>query len=503
MRGRWAPGVLAVAAVALSAAATPSPASVSGTARGLAPAPRPPASAAPAARQARPGFPHVQHEGLFPFCTGCHEGVPSGDTDAFYPEASFCDGCHDGAELEEVDWTPPEPYSTVDNLSFNHAEHIREVAREGDEALTCGRCHAPAGASRMTVEPLEAGRCLSCHGHPADEHVVDADCSRCHLPLSRTQLPPERIASMESPPSHGQPGFVLELHGREAGDGTARCATCHTRDTCTSCHVGGAGDVIGSIEPAPPGMQLPPLAVSYPKPPSHDDPDFEMEHGDLVVEGGDACITCHTRDDCTSCHLPPLPAGAGSLPSRSAVEAPGVVLDQEAPTSHRSPWFGTDHGVLAAADEDACASCHTEPFCASCHEAPERPAFHPADYLSRHAADAFGGMSECANCHQVQASCRACHAQAGLTQTGRLGSGYHDAEPLWLLRHPQAARQSLESCASCHTQRECLQCHSEVGSFQVSPHGPDFDPERAQSRNPGICRTCHIGDPLGGGGGGS
>ncbi|HSR43481.1 MAG TPA: cytochrome c3 family protein, partial [Longimicrobiales bacterium] len=74
-----------------------------------------------------------------------------------------------------------------------------------------------------------------------------------------------------------------------------------------------------------------------------------------------------------------------------------------------------------------------------------------------------------------------------------------DAEPLWLLRHGQAARQSLESCASCHTQRQCLQCHSTFGAFQVNPHGADFDARRAWERNPGVCLACHLESPFGGG----
>jgi hypothetical protein len=79
---------------------------------------------------------------------------------------------------------------------------------------------------------------------------------------------------------------------------------------------------------------------------------------------------------------------------------------------------------------------------------------------------------------------------------GRLGTGFHDAEPLWLLRHGQAARQGLESCASCHEQNQCMQCHSTLGAFKVSPHGPDFDARRAQKRNAAICLACHITDPL-------
>ena len=79
---------------------------------------------------------------------------------------------------------------------------------------------------------------------------------------------------------------------------------------------------------------------------------------------------------------------------------------------------------------------------------------------------------------------------------GRLDASFHDAQPVWLLRHAQAARQGLESCTSCHSQKDCLQCHSQLGAFGINPHGPDFDAARVQKRNPLICFACHVSDPL-------
>jgi hypothetical protein len=125
--------------------------------------------------------------------------------------------------------------------------------------------------------------------------------------------------------------------------------------------------------------------------------------------------------------------------------------------------------------------------------------FHPPNFVLRHAAAGYGRRLECATCHNTQLFCRDCHRNsAGLGSTGRLGPRYHDAEPIWLLRHGQAARQTLETCTSCHTQRDCMQCHSTLGAFRVSPHGPGFDARGAQRANPQICRACHVGDPLGG-----
>lgn len=119
--------------------------------------------------------------------------------------------------------------------------------------------------------------------------------------------------------------------------------------------------------------------------------------------------------------------------------------------------------------------------------------------MAGHATEAYGNRMECSTCHSTGAFCRECHQQAGMGGSGRIESGFHDAQPLWLLRHGQAARQSLEGCASCHRQRDCIQCHSTTGAFSVNPHGPDFDARRYAERNRQVCFACHLSDPLGGG----
>jgi hypothetical protein len=124
-------------------------------------------------------------------------------------------------------------------------------------------------------------------------------------------------------------------------------------------------------------------------------------------------------------------------------------------------------------------------------------AYHPPDFVLRHSSLAYGRRLECSSCHETRAFCADCHARLGMRATGRLGPGFHDAEPLWLLRHGQAARQGLESCASCHRQNDCRQCHSELGAFKVNPHGPSFDASRARERNAAACFLCHLSDPIG------
>jgi hypothetical protein len=82
--------------------------------------------------------------------------------------------------------------------------------------------------------------------------------------------------------------------------------------------------------------------------------------------------------------------------------------------------------------------------------------------------------------------------QAGLVSPGRLrGAGYHDAKEFFLLNHGQAARQSLETCVSCHSERDCLTCHSAVGGRRFNPHGPGFDAKTLRRKSPSTCTACH------------
>jgi hypothetical protein len=74
-----------------------------------------------------------------------------------------------------------------------------------------------------------------------------------------------------------------------------------------------------------------------------------------------------------------------------------------------------------------------------------------------------------------------------------LQAGYHDAKRGFLLGHGPAARQSLESCVSCHAERDCMTCHATAvqGGRNFNPHGPGFDAERLRKRNPQMCSACH------------
>lgn len=438
-------------------------------------------------------FPHRLHERLFPHCESCHEGIETGERALAYPEPQMCANCHDGQIQPRVEWQGPREYVT--NLVFDHPTHISRVAATDGAALDCAQCHTPAGGTRMTIERIQTEVCFACHGHPARDHYVDAPCATCHEAFVRSELPPARLPTLPLPDDHRIPGFLAEGHGVGAQAHTQRCAVCHTQERCTSCHVN-AQDVpeIAAIPAAPAQWVLPQYAVNYPVPASHLTPQWLERHGPAASRA--QCATCHTREDCTACHVPPGPDVIAAFPARADVVAPGAVTERQMPLSHASRWFDREHAAIASAQPGSCQACHQQRFCTDCHEKPANPTYHPRNFAAQHSSQAYGRRMECSTCHEVRTFCRSCHIQMGMQTEGRLTVGFHDAEPLWLLRHARAARQGLESCTSCHTQRDCMQCHTEIGAFQISPHGPNFNARRAQQRNPVICFACHVTDPL-------
>lgn len=442
-------------------------------------------------------FPHDDHAGLFPVCTGCHEGAESGEAEEMHPEPALCVTCHDGRDQDLVYWRGPADRATT--LAFDHATHRRAVGEAGEgESPSCSGCHTPEGAPRKGVERAVAGACFGCHAHRGDDHYVDAECSTCHRPLAETRLPRERVEGFPVPSTHDRPEFLALLHGEQVDESIDSCATCHTGEQCADCHVDPEGvEPVKEMPSAGLASQVPALQARYPVPDSHGKDDFLETHGRDLEPA--ECSTCHTRESCTSCHAEEdAPAALARLPSGDDVEAPGASVGRREPDSHASPWFAEDHEALAAAGERSCTGCHTEGWCVDCHGETDDPGYHPPNFSMQHASRAYGREMECANCHDTSVFCRDCHAQLGMGARGRRGGGFHDREPAWLLRHGQAARQTLESCASCHQQRDCLQCHSETGAFRVSPHGPDFDARRLFDRNPQVCFACHTSDPLDG-----
>ena len=454
-----------------------------------------------------PAFPHAKHARLFPLCTTCHAGVVE-QTESLWPEPAACASCHDGAVEPRVDWAP-RTGPRASNLRFTHQAHHRAATAKNsaDSALvrTCTACHTAAGAPRMAVQHAVVAKCLDCHGLTETGPHVDLPpgaCATCHLRLTEARgLTSEDIADFPTPRSHSAPDFLLGGHGRAArvqgvssGPGAiaASCATCHARNLCLSCHVNAPESPV--ILALALDDRSPAYAASLRRPASHDAPDFLRSHGRDARRASATCATCHTRESCATCHVGTPPRAVASLPAAGEGRGRGALLTRTPPPSHT--WeFRERHGPEANARPIACETCHQRSSCLECHRPANGPqaGYHPQNFLTRHPSSAYSRGANCGDCHNPAQFCQSCHQQSGLVATSRIGSkGYHDAFRGFSLGHGQAARQSLESCASCHAERDCTACHSAVGGgFRFNPHGPGFNPARARSKNPAMCRACH------------
>jgi hypothetical protein len=228
-------------------------------------------------------------------------------------------------------------------------------------------------------------------------------------------------------------------------------------------------------------------------PAGHRDPAFLRRHGGQARKEAARCAVCHTQESCLACHTA-SPASVQAIPAAGPGRGRGATIRRERPTSHGLD-FSELHAEPASARPQSCSGCHTRADCLSCHRpdaADAAPGYHPAGFLTSHPAAAYTRESSCSDCHNQGQFCANCHLNAGLVSPGRLrGAGYHDAKQSFLLNHGQAARQNLESCVSCHSERDCLTCHSATGGRRFNPHGPGFDPGTLLRKNSSMCSACH------------
>ncbi len=124
------------------------------------------------------------------------------------------------------------------------------------------------------------GDCLSCH--------VEDTCASCH-------------AGANVAPSVHPAGYVM-LHAGDALQDTASCASCHTTTRfCQSCHVEAA--LSGQ-----PGWGPPTWANVHP--PNWLDPAGLNNHAAEARSDLLSCASCHTGDECATCHISVNPHGS-------------------------------------------------------------------------------------------------------------------------------------------------------------------------------------------------
>lgn len=152
--------------------------------------------------------------------------------------------------------------------------------------------------------------------------------------------------------------------------------------------------------------------------------------------------------------------------------------------------------VRSSTTMEACNSCHVhqEQFdsgkCDVCHtdlaRYPLRPVTsysHEGNYVKRHARDARASGQSCALCHE-QTFCTDCHtaetlpAKPEVFMPERVERRFiHWGD--YLTRHSTEARADAPLCATCHGQSFCTDCHAQQrlvpGEDAFNPHPPGFN----------------------------
>ena len=273
------------------------------------------------------------------------------------------------------------------------------------------------------------------------------------------------------------------------------CATCHAREYCITCHVN-APEV-----PAIQALQRDArsLAMAVPEvkaPASHAVPAFANTHGRKLSKQQltQQCGSCHTATSCEACHQVP-PQQVRALAVAGPGRGTGAVVTRARPATHGTD-FTDGHAQLAGASPQTCAGCHVQEQCLQCHRpnAGTQGTYHPADFLTPAPGCGLrprGVMFRLPQPGTVLPDLpRAERHRVG----GRFIGGqaiYHDGNPTFAAGHGPAARQGLESCVSCHSEKDCMVCHSSFGGRRFNPHGPNFPADKLRKANPQMCTACH------------
>jgi hypothetical protein len=356
---------------------------------------------------------------------------------------------------------PPQALALKD---FSHALHLQRGS-------ACVDCHAAATQSVRASDVLlpDMQQCVSCHALRTE--AGEWACAKCHAeydsapPKLDVTVPPNVLAIKQA--VHNPPvGFRMQ----QAPLKFSHQLHTNAAITCEQCHA---------------DVQTTTLA--------------DRTHLPTMTD----CLQCHTGAEgeptraCNACHL-------DNADGRLTLTFPTATLVPTRDISggdHRFDFLKR-HETFAAQNDSTCTGCHAQSFCLDCHNGVFKPAsFHPPNFSHLHGLEAqAAGTATCTQgCHNLQQFCESCHAitLAGpnirpLNSPDAHPVGFAD-DPSSLSFHGPLARRDVASCASCHTEQQCVTCHT-----AINPHGNDFIGRCAalRTRNEQSCLRCH--DPNGG-----
>jgi hypothetical protein len=208
------------------------------------------------------------------------------------------------------------------------------------------------------------------------------------------------------------------------------------------------------------------------------------------VESAEECGTCHTNTDAPDTYDRPRPTHL-VFSHQLHRERSGDCADCHGDAAHAVD-VTPDNRLLPGHVE--CNTCHRDELdsgdCKLCHHrldlyqrVPSGEIYsHEPGFFDRHGAKAAaGGEQTCAVCHD-QAYCADCHART-MTQRPSLRfpervdrSFMHQGD--WMTRHSLEARTGDTSCMKCHGRSSCSSCHEQHGVGgrlgRRNPHPPSW-----------------------------
>ena len=257
-------------------------------------------------------------------------------------------------------------------------------------------------------------------------------------------------------------------------------------------------------------------AVRDNKPAGRGDPAYVFPHSPHV-ENDVACVLCHAsipksvelearvrhvalkpQDACKDCHdfkdpkfkLPKVPARTREF---------GVRINHKAHLAKAGVTCKTCHQELpdvgatkpAEISMSACTACHNhqadylQARCTPCHvdlkryEKPVAVFQHNGDFLKTHGTHARPTAESCAQCHE-QTFCADCHSATTVSQRQAIlfpeqvqRDFIHRGD--YVSRHMIDAEASPASCRRCHGSRFCDECHTQQNITQrsvIQPRNP-------------------------------
>jgi Doubled CXXCH motif (Paired_CXXCH_1) len=382
-------------------------------------------------------FTHQEHAGAvltssrrdsLPQCEACHSQGGS----RMRVQLAVVQSCLDCHQIRTAHLAAPDTSCATCHLPLPQATRLTE--RDVAEFPVPDSHRRPGFASGLhgkLARPSVAGEqvsqaCATCHARDF--------CSSCHVnapevPFIQALAPDRRSlatrAELEAPADHHDPDF-LTRHGDAARKSPATCATCHTQESCLTCHVGKPAAVM--VLPASGPGRARGATTRRMRPASHGR-DFSEIHGPVANARPQSCEGCHVRTQCLDCHRP-----------NPADPSPG----------YHPPGFLSRHPAAAYSRETSCSDCHnTGQFCSECHVKAGLSArgelnggYHDAKqfFLLGHGQAARQNLESCVGCH-AERDCLACHSALTGRRFNPHGPGF---DPSTL------RRKNSQVCTACH-----------------------------------------------------